>query len=237
MLHTSKGYLCVETDVPCASAIASWLCLTDRPFDQLIGPSRNFEAAYLAWETVRKARNPYFIEGTGFEGYFIGVYTSPDEMLARLLQLGHTLLDSNYRMYRFDSRFRSHLMDALVGEWLDYETLGVWSDLLGGMLARLRCNVHINEQALIFQAETYRMTSHLRPIAYCPSDRTIRQSYVLPFFLADHVQHIGLDLTALKPSDYDAGLVVDKIGCFGHPLVREFLRQHTPYVCLTRHVW
>jgi hypothetical protein len=35
-----------------------------------------------------------------------------------------------------------------------------------------------------------------------------------------------IDLQTLKPSDYDAGLVVTLIGRFGHPLIREYLHEN-----------
>ncbi|MFO7321382.1 MAG: hypothetical protein DIU68_006605 [Chloroflexota bacterium] len=224
MLYTSRGYLSVEADVPCAPAIEVCLHVHDTSLDQLVGESRCFEASYLAWETVRKARNPFFAEGTGFEGYFIGVCSSPDEMLDRLIELGHALLQSNLRLYRHNPRFRTRLMHALMDEGPGYDTICVWSDVLGATLARLRCNLYIHEQAAIFQAETYRMTSHLQPVQYWEVDFNIRQAYKLPFFLADHVYRTSLDLHQLKPSDFDAGLVVDRIGRFGHPLVRQYLR-------------
>jgi hypothetical protein len=221
--------LFVYSEVPYDTSIDLWLHIRNIDFNQLVKRSRQYEQAYLAWETVRRTRNPFFVEGTGFEGYFIGLCQSPEEMLDRLLALGHNMLDSNCRLYRHDFHLKSKLMKTLLGECSETKLLDLWSDAFGAAVARLRCNVYASREAEFFQLETYRAAVRLPPIEYAEHEPRIDQEYAITNVTYRAGKKLNLDPALLKPCDYDAGLVVWTIGRFGHPLIREYLRElHAP---------
>lgn len=227
-MHRSlKGLLTVRSNVPYSGAMAAWLAIYNLPLATLETPSRWYERAFLAWETVRRVRNPFFIEGTGFEGYYIDLCHSPEEMTERLLVLGHDMLASHDRLYPYDTRFKSRLMRVLTGETDDLKALLSWSALLGATLARLRAWAVVRPAAGAFQAETYRMTSVLPGIVYTPHDHWLAQAYTIPFPMGLHTDKLDISPEALKPADQDAALIVWTVGKLGHPLVRQYLSERS----------
>ncbi len=219
----SKQMLTIDSRVPFADAIAAWHQIHGIPLGTLIHDSRRYEPAYLAWETVRRARNPFFRQGTGFEGYFVGHCRSPEEALERILGTSKDILASIARYHPHDYAHRSRLMKALTEEHTDPRVMAEWSAILGATLARLRANVRRSPQAETFQGHTYKIVSQLPSMVYVPQHYQIEQIYRIG---SDDVPGPKLDvsLNSLKPSDQDAWLVAAFIGKFGHPLVREFLR-------------
>jgi hypothetical protein len=219
----------IESRVPCNSNLYEWLCLHGLPLERLVQPSRRYERAYLAWETVRQVRNPYFNLGTGFEGYYVGLYQSPEAMLEQLLTIGHGMLASNERLYRHEYAFKAKLMKTLQGELNDPYAISVWSSLLGATLGRLRCHIYYNYQIYCFQNETYWAVNRLPFINYRICEHHVEQHYILPVFKNGGIAKMSFSLSALNPSDCDAGLVISTIGRFGHPLVRAYLREMNMY--------
>jgi hypothetical protein len=217
--------LTIESRVPHDKIMEVWLRFHDAPLDRLVLQSHRYERAYLAWETVRQLRNPFFNIGTGFEGYFVGISQSPEEMIAELLKIGHGMLMSNCRLYRHQYTFKAKLMKTLQGELNDPRAIDVWATLLGATLAKLRCHVLYNHKTYLFQNETYWTVNRLPFIKYTQCNQHIDQVYILAPFKQDCVSKLGFYLNMFKPSDYDAALVVSKIGCFGHPLIRAYLRE------------
>lgn len=215
----------IQSQIPYGAALYEWLHIHKLPLDNLAQQARRYDRAYLAWEAVRLVRNPFFITGTGFEGYFVGICHSPQEMLAKLLEIGHRMLASNARMYRYDFAFQSRLMKTLRREIIDRSAMEVWSSLLGATLAKLRCNVHYNDPTYRFQNETYWAINRLPFIRYRECENYIEQEYTLPCFSNGFKGKAEFDLNMLKPSDYDAGYVITHVGRFGHPLLRAYLRQ------------
>src|SRR5262249_11050633 len=136
----------------------------------LIKESCQFERQYLAWETVRQGGNPFFENGTGFEGYFIGCCHAPSEALTQLLSLGHQILTNISRLHRFEYQFQSRLHKTLMGELEDLRAMSEWSDEFGATLARLRCKVLCNKDAQRFQSATKQIVDRLPPITYINSD-------------------------------------------------------------------
>jgi hypothetical protein len=159
------------------------------------------------------------------EGYFVGICQSPDEMLARLLEIGHGMLTSNARMYRYDFAFQSKLMKTLRRELIDRQAIEVWSALLGATLAKLRCHVYTNDQTYRFQNETYWAVNRLPFMKYRLCEHHVEQEYMLPHFNNGFIGKFDFNPNMLKPSDYEAGYVISEIGCFGHPLLRAYLRN------------
>ncbi len=214
----------VEGEVPFGDYLL-WLLEANQedailPVAQL---SHQFDHRYLAWETVRLARNPFFENGTGFEGYWVGDAGSAEEALDRLLRIGREALDSQARLYRYQADFRRKLMKTLLGESADLDALMEWSVTLGALLGRLRCNIHRNPQAGEFRRETYRQVEGLPPIRYHEEGDDLQQAYEIRD--ADHPDQPRLlvDPNHLRTTDQEAWKVASELGKFGHPLVREVL--------------
>jgi hypothetical protein len=229
-IFQTTNYLTFTGEVPCDTAIDCWLKTNTIELERLVAHSRHFEHAYLAWETVRNARNPFFAMGTGFEGYLVSISRDADAALQTLLKIGHSMLESNCRMYRFNHLFQSRLMKNLTGERSDPDAMEVWSALLGAALGRLRVNIYRNPEAAQFQNETYQLVKYLPAIHYSEHDYVIEQEYaILP---GENRVRTRISLDDLKPCDYDAGLVIWSVGRFGHPLIREFLRVEATAHCM-----
>jgi hypothetical protein len=222
---SGKRILKIESTVPFSSSMYWWLrAVQDLSLEALIQSSRQYDRPYLAWETVRRRRNPFFENGTGFEGYLIGVCRSPDEALEQILLVGQGMLDNIIRLHRSDHSFKSRLIKTLLGEAYYPKAVAEWSVQLGATLARLHCNLLQNPQADDFHAETYRIVNDLPPISYRPGDHTLKQAYVLESNGGRRFVKAVVDLHMLKPLQQDAWLVAQSVGKFGHPLVREFTR-------------
>jgi hypothetical protein len=215
----------IQETVPLDTMIDGWLCVHEMPLDSLMQRSHRYERAYLAWETVRRVRNPFFNTGTGFEGYFVGVYESSEEMLAQLLNIGRGMLTSHCRLYRHQHAFQSKLMKTLRGELNDLPAIRAWATLLGATLGKLHCNIYRHYQTYLFQNETYWAVNSLPFICYSQCQHHIQQSYSLAHFRGGFIAKPDLNLNLLNPSDYEAGLVVSLIGRFGHPILRAYLRE------------
>lgn len=215
----------VEGEVPFGDYLLWWLEAGQPraifPVSQL---SHQFDHRYLAWESVRLARNPFFENGTGFEGYWIGEVGSAEDALDRLLRIGRDALDSQARLYRYQYGFRHKLMQTLFEEGVDLDALAEWSITLGALLGRLRCNIHHNPQADAFRRETYRQVEGLPPIHYREVGDELEQAYEIRD--ADHPDQPRLlvDSNHLRATDQEAWRVAAALGKFGHPLVREVLR-------------
>jgi len=222
----TRQVLTVLSKVPYSTAISEYLLLHSLSLSKFIDRNRRYERPYLAWEAVRKVRNPFFIDGTGLEGYYVGQCLSPEEVAHQLLKLGHDMVASNYRLYKFNYLFRSNLMKTLLGEISQPQAIDVWSAQFGAILSRLRCNLLANARTRYFQAETYQSTSSLPAIRYMRGGFMIEQEYSVPCGGSETTSVYTQRLeSALKPSDADAYLVIKSIGKFGHPLLRGYLDE------------
>jgi hypothetical protein len=222
-----RRVLTIESLVPFGSLISTWTQLNTLALQRLIHHSRQYEKGYLAWETVRKVRNPFFVDGTGFEGYYVGYFCSPEQVAEQLLQIGHSILDSNYRLYRFNHIFRLKLLKTLYGEIEDPQTVEVLAAQFGAVLGRLRCNLLTNSEARFFQSETYLGTSSLPAICYRWTSFNIEQRYAVSAIPLGRALGGSIGFGQLSPVDSDAGAAVASIGKFGHPLVRAYLDERT----------
>ncbi|MCC7449736.1 MAG: hypothetical protein IT324_20115 [Anaerolineae bacterium] len=219
-----ESTLKVDSVVPFSDRIYWRLYLNNRQSPaRLLEESHQYDYPYLAWETVRKRRNPFFEQGTGFEGYFVGICHSPDEMLARILSISRGMLVSIARLYRYEYSFQSKLRKTLNGESSDPKAMAEWSAQLGATLARLRCNLLHNQNADAFRDETYRIVSGLPPIDYHATDHALRQVYCVDTLHVPNTVKIIVNLQQLPDADQEAWQVAQAIGKFGHPLVREYL--------------
>ncbi|MBL8164219.1 MAG: hypothetical protein JNJ61_19690 [Anaerolineae bacterium] len=208
--------------VPFSSDLYWWLWLNKCRVDDFVAHSRPYESAYLAWEFVRKSNNPFFAEGTGFEGYFVGVAPSTEAVLEALIQIGHGVLESIARSFRLEYGVRDRMMRGLLEDDADFKAIQIWAEQFGAVVGRLRCNLQHNPDGDMFRIQSYRVVSGLRPISYHQVNEHIVQTYsVGRRFLPPRPQ---IELNGLKPCDQEAWLVIWQIGRFGHPLVREYLQ-------------
>lgn len=222
-----KKTLEVTNIVPCANIIYWYLRVHDLPLEKLA--NRHYEAPYLAWQIVRKVRNPFFTNGTGFEGYLVGYCDTFEDVLETLLKTGHDILAAIARAYRLEYGFRAKLMKTLTGEICNLDAIQIWCAYLGVSVARLRCNLLHNKIGRKFHEETYRLVTHHPDIHYQIIDHRIMQNYMIEsgYMKGDPV--VDIPITQLKPSDQDAWQVIQSIGKFGHPLIRHLLNAYPVY--------
>ncbi len=219
----------IESEVPYADLIAWWLKMnealrTGNPIEY----SHRHDSQYLAWEDVRLERNPFFAEGTGFEGYFVDGQRGPIEVLELIIANCRQMLDSIARYHPHNWIWRSRMMKTLTGEQHDPQAIAEWSALLGATLGRLRAEIirNRNPAAQHFHNETYEIVQQLPPIAYHANAQTpIQQRYLLGAYPDSPKGIICIDPALLKPSEQEAWRVAQLVGKFGHPLVREFVRR------------
>lgn len=214
----------IEGEVPFGDTLAWWLeelwLQKGVPASQR---SHRFDRPYLAWESVRLVRNPFFENGTGFEGYWVGQANSAEEVLDALLRVGRDALDSQTRLYRYQQSFRRRLLNALHGEKVDFDVLAEWAITLGAILGRLRCNIHRNPQADTFRRETYRQVEGLPLIEYHEVGDDLQQVYEIRDSEHPERPRLYVDPNHLRTTDQEAWQVAAALGKFGHPLVREVL--------------
>jgi len=212
----------VESEVPFGKAVHSWLVLHASPLDKLVHHDQ-IEQAYLAWETVRRRTNPYFLQGTGFEGYFVGICPSPEAALEAILATSQNILDAIVRLYRYEYGLKSRLMKTLTRENADPKAIHIWSSYLGAALGKLRSQVSTSREAEAFRARTYRLVSALPPISYYENKSDVAQTYAVGSDEGRENGKLYITLEMLNPGQRDAWLVAKYIGEFGHPLVRKIL--------------
>jgi hypothetical protein len=218
-----SGIAKIDETVPFGECIYWWLRFhPEKRFDVLVRHSAEYEKQYLAWQEVKIARNPYFENGTGFEGYFVGDCTSPEQALEKILQVGETVLRNLFRLHPHEHRFHTTLLKALTADVADLRAISEWSAELGAEVARLHCNVSHNKIADHFQQETYRLVRTLPPICYVTDEHTIEEHYsvVSTRLQADKMT---VNPASLTESQQEAWLVAQSMSRFGHPLVREYL--------------
>jgi len=218
----------VNNEVPFGQPILLWANLYDSCLNHLVKHSHIYDPNYLAWETVRKGINPFFVKGTGFEGYFIGVCHSPAETIDAIIAQCQQILDRIARLYRYEYGFRSRLIKTLCRESADPRAINEWSAQLGATLARLRCNLDNNFEAQKFQSHTYRTIHNLPPIRYWEDKDVVnlKQNYAYNALLGSR-KVLQIDSHIIQPAHQDAWRVAEAIGEFGHPLIREYLRAQT----------
>lgn len=220
----------VNNNVPFGQPILVWSEIGDPKLNILVERSHIYDPRYLAWESVRKGINPFFVKGTGFEGYFVGVCSSPTQTIEVITNCCQQILDRIARLYRHEYKFRSRLIKTLCRESADPRAMNEWSAQLGATLAQLRCNLDHNFEAQKFQTQTYNFTHQLPPIRYWEDKNAalLKQNYAFTMLLENR-KVLLIDPRSIPPAHQDAWMVAESIGEFGHPLVREYLRaqNHT----------
>jgi hypothetical protein len=217
-----SGTITIKNEVPFGHKLHAWLYLNDLHLDQLVSHGY-VEKTYLAWETVRKESNPYFETGTGFEGYFVGRCTDPEEALNAIITINQNILDAIARLYRFEYHFRTRLMKTLTREESDSGAIHIWSAYLGAELGKLRAQILLEPEALEFQRQTYKIISMFPPMAFYENGNAVMQTYAVGSLPTPHLAKLLVTPHMLNPNQRDAWLVAENIGVFGHPLVRRLL--------------
>lgn len=224
MVHIER----IETRAPFGRALYIYFGLYDIHINELPAKTR-VERNYLAWEIVRRKTNPYFAEGTGFEGYLVGTCQTPPDALEAIIKVNQNILDAIARLYRFQIGLQSRLMKTLTGELADYESIHIWSAYLGAELGRLRTHIPRNKAAILFQNQTYAIVAILPPITYRSLNNRVVQNYGIGYMdnpvmvIAPNLAKLDIKGKMLNPSQQTPWLVASNIGRFGHPLVRSFL--------------
>jgi hypothetical protein len=224
MVHIEK----IEKTVPFGQSLCIQFDIHEVRFSELPSKTR-VEKNYLAWETVRKKTNPYFVEGTGFEGYLVGTCPNSDAALEAILKANQHILDAIARLYHFQSLFKTRLMRTLNGEIDDPESIHIWSAYLGAELGQLRTHIPRNKSAILFQNQTYQIVALLPPIAYRKVDHQLVQNYGIGYVdnavavVPTGSAKVTIKENMLNPGQQTAWRVAANIGRFGHPLVRKFL--------------
>lgn len=213
----------LTSEVPFGHLLYAVLNVNDLHLDDFIRHDQ-MESHYLAWETVRKQLNPFFRNGTGFEGYLVGRCRDSQAALESILDINQNILDSIARQYHFEYGFRSRLMKTLTREADDPLAIHVWSTCLGAELAKLRAQILRDNVAQAYREHTYELVGLLPPIVYHEIEEDITQDYAIG---SEKDYNIKLAVTwqMLKPDQQDAWLVAQNIGEFGHPLVRKLLNH------------
>ncbi|MBZ0310609.1 MAG: hypothetical protein K8I82_31410 [Anaerolineae bacterium] len=213
--------LTVKKEVPFAEEVYWRILLQNSNPNQ----QHTLDRPYLAWENVRKIRHPFLSPGTGFEGYYVGVYQQSGDVLEQLLHQCKWLLDGIVRLYPMEYGFHSRLMSTLVGERSDPKAIEIWSTYLGVLLAKLRCNLLNNPKAESFRQTTYQSVNSAPVIRYDLAEHTVLQTYSLAAPPAAPEPHLYVDLNSIQPSMQDAWIVAENLGKFGHPLLRYILTK------------
>lgn len=212
----------VESEVPFGRTLYTWLYLKQLHLDRLVQHDQ-MERHYLAWETVRRQINPFFVKGTGFEGYLVGRCSNPVEALEAILTINQNILDAIARLYRFQYGFRSRLIKTLTREASDSEAIHIWSAYLGAELGKLRAQILQVPAAQAFRTQTYHIVSTLPRMVYHETEEDVTQIYAIGSGDDIDPDKLTVSLEMLKSSQQDAWLVAEHIGEFGHPLVRRLL--------------
>lgn len=217
----------VNTQVPFATSICGWVDTNQVDLQAFEATSHRYDTHYLAWQMVRKERNPYFVNGTGFEGYFVGSCRTPDQALSQILEISQTMLEHIALLHRYESGFRATLMKTLMGEQYDLRAVYEWNALFGEALARLRWRAMQDHEAMKFRDETYRLVrlaDRYSEIHYLNNTSPLQQEY---FVVHDtpNSHRLMIRSSGLHTHDREAWLVAQSVGRFGHPLVRTSLKK------------
>src|SRR5690349_9333201 len=132
----ATGFSQIDSHVPFGSQIYCWLHHSQcTNFDTLLQHANRYEDRYLAWEQVRSGTNPFFEIGTGFEGYFVGTCTSPEEVLRAILNIGQRMLRNLIGLHPFNYQFKSKFWRVLADEAFDAEMAAELAAEFGAQLA------------------------------------------------------------------------------------------------------
>ncbi|MBE0689159.1 MAG: hypothetical protein IH587_03440, partial [Anaerolineae bacterium] len=109
----------------------------------------------------------------------------------------------------------------------DPHAIDEWAAILGAVLGRLRANLIRNPEGERFQFQTYEIVRKLPHIRYDAIEGTapLQQHYTLGYYPDQPVGIISVEPHLAKAIDQDAWRVAKEIGKFGHPLLRDFVRN------------
>jgi hypothetical protein len=217
-----SGIVKVENEIPFGQTLHVLLSLKDLQLNKLVQHDQ-MEKHYLAWETVRKQTNPFFLKGTGFEGYLISQCENPEAALEAILAIGQDMLDAVARYYHYQYGLRSQLMKTLTRDAANPTAIRIWSTYLGAELGKLRAQIIRDPKSQAFRAETYKIVETLPQIVYHETEKDITQIYAVGTGDKPAIGKLMVTSAMLNQGQQDAWLVAENIGEFGHPLVRKLL--------------
>lgn len=204
------------------SFITKWLEIKGLSLRDLVGlVNHNQDRGLLAWQNVKFARNPFFAEGTGFEGYDFGLVQSSAEELENLISDGQGILDSIARLHRNDRQYINVLINTLYGDQHEPRAINEWTDILGALLAKKRAKLINNPVGEKFRTETHTIVGALPKVQWHHSGDNIIKS----FSLGQSVDVTGkpkLESYDLTSKQEEALAVMMLLGEYGDPLIRLF---------------
>lgn len=196
---------------------------TDKDY---INKSRKFAPGYLGWQLNRKF-NPFFVKGTGHEGFFIRdksegeLQMSSTQVLETLLDYGKKVSDAIIRLHPY-SIHRSDILKTLQEERWDPEVLNELYAWHGAILGVLRAQHLSSPTAAAFREETAQLVKGSEiNYGFCPEEQCLKARYTLP---QRDMQGIKIDpeqtVRAMTEKDFYYWQIISALGKMGDPLIR-----------------
>jgi len=191
--------------------------------------SHSMDKAFLRWQRVRLAGVP--INGnnsslvtcqTGLEGYLD--VKSAEQLASQILSIGENIWSNIGRAHKNSYKSRNMLEKTILGDGYSLQAAVEWSNILGALLARMRCQIYNNDQAKRFQEFVRREIEGLPHIKYGIDHNraTLLQEYKLPVRgLTTH----KVEGVATTDEQQLYWMTMQNLGMFGHPLVRSLLKE------------
>lgn len=178
--------------------------------------------------TATRYTNP-FIEAqtaTGFEGYFIGLGFSPEEVADQIAQLGCNVLESFRRLHPNNGSYMSTVWKVAKGEVYNQEILAELNAVLGATTARLRVNVlpQKNPHGSDYRNRIASLMEGQR-IEYKVEDEVVT-SHTMKVLTGDQTSAIPVDERTFSGDALRRGYAfMQLLGRAGYPLVRLTVRR------------
>lgn len=176
-------------------------------------------ANFLAWMLMRE-RNPFFTQGTGWEGYAVAHTVQPAHVLEWELQLGKSMID---RMYEANppGSVRQEYLRFMEGK-LSVANLRYWNAAFGAELARQRARTLQHPLARAYRLQTYQQLPTISEVSVALEFGTSFEQYMLPQIELHQVQRIDLSREFERMTDLQqvSLRLLCLLGMLGHPAVR-----------------
>ncbi len=132
-----------------------------------------FETGWYRWHDTRK-NNPFGLD-TGWEGYFVGVMQTPEQVAQEIGTIGAQTLKNMKMLHPYDG-YVSKIWHVAQGERFDMKMLTELNTCLMARVAQLRMNIEAgrNPQGHKFRQEIQELTQNRR-LQYIVEDGRVIQ--------------------------------------------------------------
>lgn len=190
------------------------------------GAMHMYDEPYLRWYAVRELNPFIYPDATGFEGYFVGLNYSTEQVAQSLAQLGATTLRTLRMLHRSEPMFMSKLWKVVKGELKQGEApdQAILSELdvcLSANIARLRLQVapERNKKGHIFRKMIAQMVQgeHIQYL----SEGGVVHGHIMPI-----PTRLSTEGRVVRPQEFrtqelsDGYLFMQSLGKAGYPLLR-----------------